>query len=322
MGLVALAGIVIVAGISFEQWSRWSVSRDFEPVGQLIEIDGGKMHLNCSGKGTPTVVFESGLGDSSVSWIEIQPEIAKTTRVCSYDRAGRLWSERRQEPVTAVGTAARLHKLLRAASVAPPYVMVGHSLGGQLIMVFADQYPQDVSGVVLVDAKHPEAGVRYPPEIRALNDIQELDRALYTIKAATGFMRLFESSTYEGIPYEGLAEIKNMPQTTPGLYAELDALDQFDAEASKTTGFGDLPLIVLTAGRIPGGLPPEFTPEVLSRFSRVQKKLQTELVALSTKGEQRTIVDAWHYIHYARPDVVIQAILDVLAATRESIGQD
>ena len=102
-------------------------------------------------------------------------------------------------------------------------------------------------------------------------------------------MRLFESSTYDGIPYEELAKIKNIPQTTPGLYAEQDAVEQIYAEARETTGFGDMPLIVLTAGRIQGGLPPEITPEVLSQFSKVDEELQKELVALSTKGEQRII---------------------------------
>lgn len=322
LGLVVLTGVVVVAGIAFEQWSRWTVSRNYKPVGQLIDIDSSKMHLNCTGNGTPTVIFESGLGENSVSWSEIQPEIAKTNRVCSYDRAGRLWSERRPEPVTAVGTVTRLHKLLSAASVAPPYVMVGHSLGGPLIMVFADQYPQDVSGVVLVDAAHPDQNDRFPPEIREANVIQGVDRALYTIKANTGFMRLFESSTYDGIPYEELAEIKNQPQTTPGYFGEMDAVHQILAEAGETTGFGDLPLIVLTAGRLQGGLPPEFTPEVLSQFSKVHEELQTELAALSTKGEQRIIADASHYIHYRNPGAVVQAILDVLAATQESAGQN
>jgi hypothetical protein len=101
-------------------------------------------------------------------------------------------------------------------------------------------------------------------------------------------MRLFESSTYDGIPYEELAEIKNLRKTTPGLYAEQDAVDHIFSEADETTGFGNLPLIVLSAGRLPGGLPAEITAEVLSRFLRVREELQTDLVALSIKSEQRT----------------------------------
>jgi len=320
LGLIALAGIVIVAGIAFEQWSRWSISRNYEPIGELIEIDGSKMHLYCSGKGTPTVVFESGLGESSASWDEVQPEIAKTTRVCSYDRAGRLWSERQQKPVTAAGTVTRLHQLLNAASVEPPYVMVGHSLGGPLIMVYADRYPQDVSGVVLVDAAHPDNRKRLPQEILKAISLQGLDRTLYTIKAETGFMRLFETYVYDGISYQGLAERKNLPQTTPGYFTELDAAEHIFAEASETMDFGDLPLIVLTATNYSKEALPEIAPEQWEQFEKAGAEMQTELAALSTRGEQRVIADAGHYIHYARPDAVIQAILDVLAVTRESGG--
>jgi pimeloyl-ACP methyl ester carboxylesterase len=317
LGLVALTVVVLVSGIAFEQWSRWAASRDYKPVGKLIEVDGGKMHLNCSGKGAPTVVFESGLGESSASWSEIQPEIAKTIRACSYDRVGRLWSDGRQEPVTATGTATRLHSLLRKGSETPPYVMVGHSLGGPLIMVFADQYPEDVVGVVLVDAAHPALWERSPPEIRELNIVQGLDRALYAGKAAIGIMRLSQPDADDEISYEKLAELKNLPQTTPGWFAEMDAVDQIFAEAGKTKVFGDLPLIVLTAGRQPRVLPPTITPEIWSQFEKTISELQVELAALSTRGEQRIIADAGHYIHYGRPDVVIRAIGDMITAAQE-----
>ena len=318
LGVIALTGVVIVSGIAFEQWSRWSVSRDYKPIGRLIEVDGGKMHLNCSGTGAPTVVFESGQGEGSTSWMDVQPEIAKTNRVCSYDRAGLLWSDGRNEPVTAAGTVARLHSLLAIASEAPPYVVVGHSLGGSLVRVFVGHYPKDVVGIVLVDSSHPDQLGRFPPEINKLGNIQKLNRALYSFKAATGFMRLSQSDESEEIAYEILAERKHLPQSMPGVFAEMDASDQIHADAGQTTTFGDLPLIVLTAGKMPKGLPPEITPEILSQFVKISSEMQIELVALSTRGEQRIIADASHYIHYQNPNAVIHAIRDVLTATQES----
>ena len=318
LGVVALTVVVIVSGIAFEQWSRWSVSRDYKPVGQLFEVDGSKMHLNCSGKGAPTVVFESGLGDDSTSWSDIHPEIAKTTRVCSYDRVGRLWSDGSNEAVTAVGTAARLHGLLNIASVAPPYVVVGHSLGGPLVMVFADQYPRDVVGAVLVDSAHPDQFKRYPPEVDELNNIDGWDRVLFTIKAETGLMRLSMSGVYDGISYEDLASVKYRPQSMPAIFAEMDALDQMIADAGETTVFGEMPLIILSAGSLPRELPPEFTPEIMSQFEKAHAEMQIELASLSTRGEQRVIADASHYIHYGNPDAVILAIRDVVTAAQES----
>ncbi len=322
LSVIALTGVVALSGVAFEQWSRWSVGRNFKPVGQLFEVDGKKMHLNCTGDGAPTVVFDSGLGDGSTSWMEVQPEIAKTNRVCSYDRAGLLWSDGRSEPVTAAGTVARLHSLLAVASEAPPFVMVGHSLGGSLVRVFVGHYPEDVVGVVLVDSSHPEQFGRFPPEINELNNIQGLNRALYAFKAATGFMRLSQSEESEGIPYEILAERKYLPQSMPGVFAEMDASNQIHADAGQTTTFGDLPLIVLTAGKTPNGLPPEITPEILSQFKEIWSELQIELAALSTRGEQRVIADASHYIHYQDPEAVIRAIRDVVTAAQETARDD
>jgi pimeloyl-ACP methyl ester carboxylesterase len=200
--------------------------------------------------------------------------------------------------------------------------MVGHSLGGPLIMVYADQYPQDVSGVVLVDAAHPNQDERFPPEAREVDYVGDLQRALYKTKAEIGFMRLFETSVYDGISYQGLAYFKTLPQTTPGLFAEMDAVDRILDEARETRGFGSLPLIVLTAGRMPGNLPPAITPDILSQIEKTKSELQIELTALSKIGEQRIIPDAGHYIHYGRPDVVVRAIRDVVSAVQEAARQE
>ena len=323
LGVIALFGVLIVSGIAFEQWSRWSISREFKPVGQLFEVDGIMMHLNCTGDGAPTVVLESGWGDEgSRSWSEVQPEIAKTNRVCSYDRAGILWSEGLHEPVTAVGTVTRLHSLLGIAAETPPYVMVGHSLGGRLIMAFAEQHPRDVVGAVLVDSSHPDQHNRYPAEFAKVDEIQGLDRAVYIFKAKTGLMRLSQPDPYDGISYIELAAIKYLPQTIPGIFAEMDAFDQMFAGFDLAAVFGDLPLIVLTATKFPKGQLPEITPEQWARFEKAKAEMQIELAAMSTIGEQRVIADAPHYVHYQNPEAVILAIRDVLAATQEPDGRN
>ncbi len=322
LGVIALSGVAVVSGIAFEQWSRWSVNRDYQPVGRLIEVDGSNVHLNCTGNGAPTVVFESGMGDSSASWSEIQPEIAKTNRVCSYDRVGILWSDRRSESVTATGIVARLHNVLALASEVPPYVMVGHSLGGSLVRLYAGHYPQDVVGVVLIDSSHPDQEDRFSPEVNEVNDIKGMDRALMSVKAATGIMRLSQRDPYEEIIYEDLADMYYQPQSMPAVFAEMDASHQIHADAGQTTTFGDLPLIVLSAGRKPTRLPPEITPALWSQFEKTNSDLQTELAALSTRGEQRIIADASHYIHWQDPEAVVQAIHDVIFAAQESERQD
>jgi pimeloyl-ACP methyl ester carboxylesterase len=119
---------------------------------QKVDVGGHQLHLLVAGNGKPTVVLESGLGDTSESWAKVQPEAAKFARVVAYDRAGLGQSETGPKPRTARQIAAELHTALKNAGLAPPFVLVGHSAGGLYIRVFADMYPDEVAGMVFVDS--------------------------------------------------------------------------------------------------------------------------------------------------------------------------
>jgi len=318
LGVVALAGVAVILGIAFEQWSRWSVARDYQPTGQLFEVDGRAMHLYCAGSGEPTVVLESGLDiGGSLAWVTVQPEIAKTNRVCSYDRTGILWSDGRDESPTANQITARLHTLLGIASERPPYVLVGHSLGGPLTMVFADRYRDEVDGVVLVDSSHPEQKKRFSPEVMEAMGGPPPAFIAKTM-AATGLLRLLESGPMDGVPDETQVALKFFPQSLSGLLSEFAAIDEIFGKPFEAGSFGNLPLIVLTAGKLPDESPPAMTPELEAEFSKVWSELQIELTALSINGEQRVIDDATHYIQYDNPNAVIGAIRDILASIEVS----
>jgi len=314
LGIAALTGVAIVSGVAFEQWSRWSVARDYQPVGELFEVDGRTMHLYCTGAGKPTVIFQSGLDPAgSLAWVSVQPELANTNRACSYDRAGILWSDGRDETPTSNQIAERLHMLLGIASEKPPYVLVGHSLGGPLSMAFADRYRNETKGVVLVDSSHPEQMKRFSPE--ALEAMEGPPPAFIAkTMAATGLLRLLASGPMDGAPDETQVAARFLPQSVSGVLAEFAALEEILGEPYEAGSFGDLPLIVLTAGKSPDELPPGMTPEIDAEISKVWSELQIELTALSTSGEQRVIDDADHYIQYDNPDAVIQAIRDVLTS--------
>ncbi len=135
-------------------------------MGRLINVGGLKMHIDCTGQGSPAVILESGLGDSYVSWRKVQPQVSKFTRVCSYDRAGIGFSDSSSQPRTSKVIAGELHALLRAADLAPAYVLVGHSMGGFDVRVFAGLYRSEVAGMVLVDSSHPDQDNRFPPELK------------------------------------------------------------------------------------------------------------------------------------------------------------
>jgi triacylglycerol esterase/lipase EstA (alpha/beta hydrolase family) len=142
----ALALILPAAGFIYENIAEARDRRFNAMPGILVDVGGRKMHIDCAGQGSPTVVLDSGLGDTYTSWRKVQPQIAKFIRVCSYDRAGLGYSESSSAPRTSKVIAGELHELLSAAKVAPPYVLVGHSMGGYDVRLFASLYPNEVVG--------------------------------------------------------------------------------------------------------------------------------------------------------------------------------
>src|SRR5512138_3062311 len=131
--IVVFAGGLMLLGAIYESMAEASDARVYPPPGQLVDVGGYRLHINCTGTGSPTVVIVAGAGDWSTTWGVVQPEVAKTTRVCTYDRAGLGWSDANSLPSDAARFARELHTLLQNANVPGPYVMVGHSLGGFIV---------------------------------------------------------------------------------------------------------------------------------------------------------------------------------------------
>ena len=154
-GAVLLVLGLILAGTIYESVSEAADVRAYPPPGQMVDVGGYRLHINCMGTGTPTVVIDAGWGDWSLSWGWVQREVAKTTQVCTYDRAGMGYSEAGPLPRNAEQFAKELHILLARANIAGPYVLAGHSLGGLPVRVFAHDYPTEVAGVVLIDSMSP-----------------------------------------------------------------------------------------------------------------------------------------------------------------------
>src|SRR5918997_1815757 len=155
-GMVAVLLGLMLLGARYESAAEARDTRAYPPPGQMVDVGGYRLHINCIGTGSPTVVIDAGHGGWSASWSSwVQPEAARTTRVCTYDRAGMGWSEPGPLPRTAKHFAQELHTLLHTAGVPGPYVLAGHSLGGLPVRVFAHAYAAEVAGVVLIDSMHP-----------------------------------------------------------------------------------------------------------------------------------------------------------------------
>ena len=275
--------------------------------GQLVDVGGHKLHISCTGSGSPTVVLEAGLGEPAAmtsGWI--QPGVAPTTKVCVYDRAGKGWSEPAETPQDGVAIATDLHTLLSRAQIDGPYVLAGHSSGGVYVQVFAARYPDQVAGVVLLDSQPPDVFTNLPGYPGVYNFLRRAS-ALFPSVARLGVMRLVYSSAVTGLPPEARAEERAFWSTAShnrSLRDEVVGLKAAITQAQALESLGDKPLIVVTAAKDAevGWLP-----------------LQEKLAGLSTNSVQRVMQDATHASlteDKAGSAISIQAILDVVSAVR------
>ncbi len=320
--VVAISVVGIVSGVIYEQWSRWQVANKNAPPGRMVEVDGHKLHLNCTGSGSPTVIFESGSGmNASLQFVLIQPELAKSHRVCTYDRAGMMWSERRDGTPSAVQIADDLHSLLENASEPPPYVMVGYSLGGLFIRVYAHQYPQDVAGMVFVEPSHPEQRERYASiEGGEPYKYPRWTRLKQRVLIETGLFRLFGLVAYDTLPSEAMIANDFVPYSFVAFVAQELARPQFDTEAAGASSFDDMPILVLTGGLLVVPATPEeaadMSPEevrIWNEKARLHYQLHAEIAGLSTNSEHRVVDGSGHSMSNEVPEAVVLGVQDFLA---------
>ena len=274
------------------------------PPGMLVGVGLHRLHIHCTGHGSPSVVFESGLGGTSLDWARVQPEVARFTRACSYDRAGYGWSERGPEPRHADRIAAELDRLLLHANVPPPYVLVGHSFGGLAVRLLAARKERRaVAGLVLVDATHEHqfqrmesAGIRIP-------------------MAPTG--RRFVIANHGLVPDALPDRLKPLAQRLASarksirtLYEELGSLRHSARQVGAIRRLPDAPVIVLARGSRPD------TDADHDRRDRVWHDLQRDLSRRMENGSFRVVHGAGHYIHLERPERVVGAIRTIVDGLR------
>jgi pimeloyl-ACP methyl ester carboxylesterase len=337
LGLILLLALLACAGAGYEYFANRRDQTRFPQTGTLVDAGGFKLNLNCTGAAqivsgvqkSPAVILESGLGVPALGWALVQPEVAKLTRVCSYDRAGYGWSEPGPSPRTADEMVRELHTALRNAEIPPPYVLVGHSFGGMLVRVFAARYPSEVAGVVLVDASHEEQDARLPPAMKRAYDYQVAQ--LHSIRSALPILRnLGIARLLAGQAGPGVTMSKNLqdefrylqlqPKYLDAELAETVAMPQSEAETRAAGSLGDRPLIVLTASKVtyPANVPAE---DAEAFHKMWVSELQVSLVKLSTRGRQ-VMVDSTHLIPLQAPDAVVTAIRDELGELRAGAGAE
>jgi pimeloyl-ACP methyl ester carboxylesterase len=315
LGLLVALVALAVGGMSYQALATRRGMRAYPPPGQLIDVGGYRLHLHCTGQGSPTVVLESGLAGISPLWARVQAGVAATTRVCAYDRAGLGWSDPGPAPRDARQIARELHALLGIAGVAGPYVLVGHSLGGEYALAYADAYPADVAGLVLVEASHPD-GFAGTPEERARFDGMTRQAALLPPLSRLGILRLLGFPAADpGLPVEQRPVVRALGSTTRFVETYRAELRAIPASADQVRAMGDLgtlPLIVLTATDHGSGAD---APQGEARW----QALQAELAARSSASVHRVVDGATHMSLVTDPEdavVTVAAIAQVVEAAR------
>src|SRR5579859_315018 len=319
--LLALVVLLAASAFIYENISETRDTQQNPMPGRLLKVSGSTMHINCTGQvsmgqgsagdGTPAVILESGLGDSYISWRKVQPEIAKFARVCSYDRAGLGFSDSSSEPRTSKVIAEQLHALLQAAQVPPPYILVGHSMGGYDVRLYASLYRSEVAGMVLVDASHPDQENRFPPELKGMEGSWQREAEFLEYTTPFGIPRLL--GFCDDQPLARAADC-NFHTAREGV-AELKAFSTSATQTAATGALGDLPLAVLSHD--PDKPSSEFPPDLNQSVNQAWDKMQDELSHLSTRGTRAIAKNSSHYIQSDRPDLVINAVRHVVEQARQ-----
>lgn len=288
-----------------------------EPPGELVDVDGHAMHLYCLGAGGRTVVLEAGLANWSLDMRMLQEDLAATTRVCSYDRAGYGWSEPGPEPRTGERIVDELDALLNAAKVPGPYVLAGHSFGGLTTLLFAEAHPEDVAGVVLIDSSHPgyDKAIAQVPEIVAAQEADLADLKGMAARAEAGkigpvdVLPLAPKPLRLDLKYQWAALFAR-PHSLRTTIGELDAWKETAGQVGGAGSLADIPLIVLAAGIGVAEAEPglALTPEDADRVDAIWRGLQEDHVKRSTRARLVVAHNSGHGIHFDEPKVVLEAI--------------
>ena len=286
---------------------------------ELVSLpDGRRMHMMCAGEGAPVVILDYGAGGTmKKDWGDLAATIAAEakTRVCAYDRAGRGLSDPASTPRNAAAVASDIDQMLTAAKIATPVVLVGHSLGSYHVRQFANSYPDKTAGLVLVDPSGDGQMERFNAVIPKIQQVQD------EMTSAQAKLNCIATLLARPVPPDDPFAQQcggNDPDALSATRSEVEEMPLASTKSLVATrrSYGDMPLIVLTRGDYDNGMPPNFTAEDKQAMRTVWEAMHAEMAALSTRGDQRFILNAGHYIQRDAPEAVVAAVADVVAAVR------
>ena len=320
MGLATRAASVIaaagIASAAYQHAADAADRRRYPPPGRLVDVGGRCLHLLAMGEGTPVVVIVPALGSNVLEWVRVLRGASAETTVCAYDRAGLGWSDPQRGTVGIDAMADDLHALLKAADIAPPYVIAGNSMGGVVARRFQARYPEDVTGMLLIDSSHEDQARRLGDG--ALDGFMHAARrqsrilGLRRIGAHLGLIRGLDAASlaWETVPeYEGAA--KALTLSTKERRTVAREMLVLGRPQGKPRDLGALPLAVLSAGSAKRREWPGWA---------AWRQLQDELAALSSDSAYMYALNTDHNVHLDDPDLVVRAIRDLVERCRRDAG--
>lgn len=298
----------------------------YPPVGELYDVGGHRLHIHSTGEGSPSVILESGGASWSLDWHNVQSEVAKFTRVCSYDRAGFGWSNPGPKPRTSAQIVKELHALLEISAIAKPYILVGASAGGHTVRLYARQYPDEVIGLILLDARHESMEAKMPP---AWKQMENSGKAMYRFLLLASRLKVLSllgkmsggsalPPAVSRLPLEiqpMYLEVGFQPKYFQANLDELEACTLSDQQLSAAGSLGDLPLTVIRHG-----IPDLFAKMPAGQAGQAEliwQELQVELSRRSTKGQLLVAEKSGHAIQIEQPELVTETIRQMVERSRQ-----
>jgi pimeloyl-ACP methyl ester carboxylesterase len=297
--LIGLCSVIITAALAGATY-QWIATRrdlaDTPPPGQLVDVGGYRLHLWCTGNGEPAVILDAGLGGTSTGWGFVQPEVARFTRVCSYDRAGMGYSDSGPTPRTARRIANELGELLSRGGIAGPVVLAGESIAGFTIRVFASDHPDRAAGLVLVDASHEDDAhevpgmARFVPLLSTIGVFRLLGVSFgqRAESLAPSVRRYAQATTFRAAGYQAAAD-------------EIMHIEDTVSEVRSSRRKLAIPVLVITGAR---------------GSDANWRRLQQDQASLSERGCLITAQQSGHVVALDQPDVVVNAIRAVVETAR------
>ena len=288
----------------------WAEAISFEPPGQLVDVNGRNMHINCIGNKSPSIILDSGAGGFSLEWSNIQHSLSQYARVCAYDRAGYGWSDMGPLPRTTKNIAHELHSLLQNAGIHGPYIIVGHSFGGFTAQYFARYFNDEIAGIVLIDSSHEEQVYRLPE-----NGKDVVRRSLHQDRSNM----MTRSVIHEHYPKEEAAVAQLLMTRWSALLTWREEMANYALSSRELRDVYhkpilEIPIVVLSRGKrvwpdTPYG----------DAMEAAWKDLQDELNYMSGNSTHIIAENSGHIIHLDEPELVVQAIHDVLDSVMKEI---